>query len=102
MQQIQQFSKALIDKFQMGGVARIGIITFDTIAKIPVHLETYSDANTLKQHINKIAADPYGRRRTDAALDLAKDKLFATGRPGVPKTLFLLEHGKINGMFLTI
>ncbi|XP_057300850.1 uncharacterized protein LOC130635516 isoform X2 [Hydractinia symbiolongicarpus] len=96
-QQIQQFTRSLIDKFEMGGVSRIGIITFDTLAKVPVHLGTYNDANTLKQHLNKLQADPYGRRRTDSALDAAKDKLFVSGRPGVPKILFLLEHGRING-----
>lgn len=95
--QIQQFLKQLVDRFQMNGVSRIGLIQFDTIAKMPVRLDTCQDAPCLKQYISKLAPDPYGRRRTDAALDMAKEKLFAQGRSGIPKVLFVLEHGKING-----
>ncbi|XP_012562162.1 uncharacterized protein LOC100198647 isoform X5 [Hydra vulgaris] len=93
----QQFCRNLVDKFQMGNIARIGLITFDTIAKVPVNLDTYREPTALKLHCNRLVPDPYGRRRTDAALDIARERLFATARPGVPKMLFLLEHGRING-----
>ena len=95
----QQFCRNLVDKFQMGNIARIGLITFDTIAKVPVNLDTYREPTALKLHCNRLVPDPYGRRRTDAALEIARERLFATARPGVPKMLFLLEHGKINGEF---
>lgn len=96
-QQMLYFVKSLVDKFQMNGIARIGIITFDTIAKIPIRLEKYRDGEMLKQHLDKLFADPYGRRRTDAALTAAQNTFFERGRPGVPKVLFIVEHGRING-----
>lgn len=96
--QMQNFLKSLVDRFQMNGVSRIGLIQFDTIAKMPVRLDSYNDPIALKQHIMKLTPDPYGRRRTDAALDMAKEKLFSSARSGIPKMLLVVEHGKVNGM----
>ena len=65
---------------------------------MPVRLDSYNDPIALKQHIMKLTPDPYGRRRTDAALDMAKEKLFSSARSGIPKMLLVVEHGKVNGM----
>ena len=96
-QQMLNFVKALVDRFEMGAVSRVGVITFDTIGKIPIPLDRYRDSERLKLHLDKLFADPYGRRRTDSALEVARSPFFERGRPGIPKVLFLVEHGRING-----
>ncbi len=83
----------------MGEFARFGVIQFDTIAKFPIRLETYNDAEMLKVHLQKLMMNPYGKRRTDDALKLARSDLFATARAGVRKAMVIITNGRTNGIY---
>lgn len=95
--QIQAFAREFVDRIVLAGHTRLAVIQFDSIAKVVIPFGLYNDGPAMKQHINKLVADPYGRRRTDAALEMARERLFAVARPGVPRILIVLEHGKIVG-----
>ena len=95
---IKDFAKSLVERFKMGEFARFGVIQFDTIAKFPIRLETYNDAEMLKLHIQKLLMNPYGKRRTDDALKLARDDLFRTARAGVRRAMVIITNGRTNGI----
>ena len=99
---IRAFARSIVDRFQMGEFARFGVIQYDTIAKLPIRLETYNDAEVLKNHIRKLLMNPYGKKRTDDALKLARDDLFRTARSGVPRAMIIITNGKTNGMTIHI
>ena len=94
---IKKFAELFIDHFKMGEFARFGVIQFDTIAKFPIRLETYNDAEMLKLHVRKLMMNPFGKRRTDDALKLARSDLFATARNGVRKAMLIITNGRTNG-----
>ena len=96
---IKNFAKSLIDHFKMGEYARFGVVQFDTIAKFPIRLETYNDAEMLKVHVQKLLMNPYGKRRTDDALKIARDDLFRTARAGVRRAMVIVTNGRTNGKY---
>ena len=94
---MKNFALSMIDHFQMGDHARFGVVQFDTIAKFPIRLETYNDAEMLKVHIHKLMMNPFGKRRTDEALKIARDDLFRTARAGVRRAMVIVTNGRANG-----
>ena len=99
---MKNFALSMVDRFQMGNHARFGIVQFDTIAKFPVRMETYNDAETLKVHIKKLLMNPYGKRRTDEALKVARDDLFRTARAGVRRAMIIVTNGRANGNYFAL
>ena len=99
---MKNFALSMVDRFQMGNHARFGIVQFDTIAKFPVRMETYNDAETLKVHIKKLLMNPYGKRRTDEALKVARDDLFRTARAGVRRAMIIVTNGRANGNYFVL
>ena len=105
--QIQSYLHQLIKHFEVGGISRIGIITFSNEARIEIPFGAilgrpglFKSDSTYLERISQIHADPNGfTRRTDLALNKAME-LFRGGRRQVPKALILLEHGGIIGKIL--
>ena len=95
---MKNFALSMVDRFKMGDHARFGIVQFDTIAKFPIRMETYNDAEMLKVHIQKLMMNPFGKRRTDEALKVARDDLFRTARAGVRRAMIIVTNGRANGM----
>ena len=95
---MRNFARDMVERFKMGDHARFGIIQFDTIAKFPIRMETYNDAEMLKVHIQKLLMNPFGKRRTDDALKVARDDLFRTARAGVRRAMIIVTNGRANGM----
>lgn len=96
--QLKQFITSLLTRFLSIGRTHFGIITFSTIAKLEVPLGNQRfNLATLTERLNKIQPHAQAmQRRTDSALDVAKE-MFLKSRPGVTKVLLLVEHGGIRG-----
>lgn len=97
-QQLKNFITQLLTRFLSTGRSHFGIITFSTVAKLEIPLgHAKFNLATLLARLDKIQPHHQAmQRRTDSALDVAKE-MFLNSRPGVTKVLILIEHGGIRG-----